>query len=197
MLIWAVVACFLNVKVISDVSARPSAPKMQLIIFCLSLPLCPKVCCKYLVKFSFRCRMQVSRELWGKAFSIDFVKAFLSSLPKTGLPGAPSRTVARCLKFNNFIVQRNEIIICCAVATMWLTQRDMILLLVEPRLLFVLEARKSTLSQFWKFKKALCPAAHPQYSQVWKCPPPPGPYDRIVWIMTLWSDTVDNSCGIH
>ena len=42
---------------------------------------------------------------------------------------------------------------------------------------------KSTLCQFWKLKKgtlcqngsskkAPCPAAHPQYSQVWQCPPP-------------------------
>ena len=49
-----------------------------------------------------------------------------------------------------------------------------------------LEAQKSTLSQFWKLKKdtlcqswklkkAPCPAAHPQYPQVWKfTPPPPG-----------------------
>ena len=37
--------------------------------------------------------------------------------------------------------------------------------------------KKDTLYQSWKLKKAPCPAAHPQYSQVWKCPhypPPPG-----------------------
>ena len=49
-----------------------------------------------------------------------------------------------------------------------------------------LKAQISTLSQFWKLKKtpcangviskkAPCPAAHPQYSQVWvTTPPPPG-----------------------
>ena len=69
-----------------------------------------------------------------------------------------------------------------------------------------LEAQKSTLSQFWKLQKdtmcqswklknAPCPGAHPQYSQVWKChpPPPPGPmYSRPIqsdkgkwWLHTL------------
>ena len=33
--------------------------------------------------------------------------------------------------------------------------------------------KKDTLCQSWKLKKAPCPAAHPQYSQVWEYPPPP------------------------
>ena len=55
-----------------------------------------------------------------------------------------------------------------------------------------LEAQKRTLSQFRK--PAPCPAAHPQYSQVWKCPSPPEigrPEDGCTG---LWHQPISQTC---